>query len=102
MAREDCKRLVTANFHAPNARHVRVTMRRCDETVQITVLDDGIGFDISQTDLSPRRKGGFGLFNIRERLEYMGGSLLVESTPGKGTRASLVLGLNHDTIETGS
>ena len=84
-----------------SARHIRVTMRRCNETVQITVHDDGVGFDVSKTDFKPGRKGGFGLFNIRERLEYMGGSLQVESKPGKGTRASLVLGLNHDKINSG-
>jgi PAS domain S-box-containing protein len=91
--------LVNAVKHA-SARHIRVTMRRSSETVEIAVHDDGVGFDVSKTDFKPGRKGGFGLFNIRERLEYMGGSLQVESKPGKGTRACLVLGLNHDKIDS--
>ena len=33
--------------------------------------------------------GGFGLFTIRERLEYLGGSLAIESAPGQGSRFTL-------------
>ena len=34
-------------------------------------------------------KGGFGFFNIRQRLEGLGGRLDIESTPGRGTVASI-------------
>ncbi|HEY6838589.1 MAG TPA: ATP-binding protein, partial [Geobacteraceae bacterium] len=44
---------------------------------------------------------GFGLFSMRERLVYLGGSLLVESRPGQGTRVTLTAPLKtaHDTGE---
>jgi signal transduction histidine kinase len=42
------------------------------------------------------------LFSIRERLEYLGGSLSVRSVPGQGTKAALALRLNKDTIKLGS
>jgi signal transduction histidine kinase len=32
---------------------------------------------------------GFGLFDVRERLDYLGGSLTIQSKPGKGTTAAL-------------
>jgi len=39
--------------------------------VEVTVEDDGVGFDVSKLRLPSDTKGGFGLFNIRERLEYI-------------------------------
>ena len=68
----------------------------------ITVQDDGVGFHVSRQAFKPGRQGGYGLFSIRERLEYLGGKVTVESTPGRGTKAALALTLNHDTIKSGS
>lgn len=33
--------------------------------------------------------GGFGLFNVRERLGQMGGGMEISATPGSGTRVLL-------------
>ena len=84
------------------ARHIRVSMNCRNNSIEITVQDDGAGFDVSRNAFRPGRRGGYGLFSIRERLEYLGGSLAVESLPGRGTRAALALELNHDTIKPGS
>ena len=84
------------------ARHIRVSMNCRNNSIEITVQDDGAGFDVSRNAFRPGREGGYGLFSIRERLEYLGGSLAVESLPGRGTRAALALELNHDTIKPGS
>jgi len=84
------------------AHRIRVSMNRLDNTVEITVQDDGVGFHVSRHGFRPGRQGGYGLFSIRERLEYLGGKVTVESTPGRGTKAALALTLNHDTIESGS
>ena len=84
------------------ARHIRVSINCRNNSIEITVQDDGAGFDVSRNAFRPGREGGYGLFSIRERLEYLGGSLAVESLPGRGTRAALALELNHDTIKPGS
>lgn len=84
------------------AHRVRVSMSRHNNSVEITVQDDGVGFHVSRQAFTPGRERGYGLFSIRERLEYLGGSVTVESNPGRGTRAALALTLNRDTIETGS
>jgi PAS domain S-box-containing protein len=84
------------------AHRIRVSMSRHNNAVEITVQDDGVGFHASRQAFRPGRQGGYGLFSIRERLEYLGGSMTVESTPGRGTRADLALTLNHDTIESGN
>ncbi len=87
--------LVNAAKHA-HADLVTVSMSRSENSVQIMIRDDGRGFDTSRKVFKPGRKGGYGLFSIGERLQYMGGDLLVESRPGKGTKVCLSLGLKQD------
>jgi DNA-binding NarL/FixJ family response regulator len=53
----------------------------------IKVTDQGKGFDAGAAETSPKSDGGFGLFNIRERLAFLGASLSIDSAPGKGTTA---------------
>ncbi len=81
--------LVNAAKHA-HARIVGVTVDRIDDEIQITVEDDGIGFNTSDLeDRSPHRTEGFGLFSIRERLTHMGGTMYIQSTRTKGTKVVL-------------
>jgi signal transduction histidine kinase len=77
--------LINVVKHA-GANSVKVGIAAQNSEVVITVEDDGVGFDTSKLGLPSGTKGGFGLFNIRERLEYMGGRLEIDSAPGKGTR----------------
>ncbi len=63
-----------------NATHVTVKLRERAPNVVLEVTDDGRGFDPG----SPTRS--FGLLGMRERTGSVGGSLEVQSTPGKGTR----------------
>ena len=66
-----------------NASDVRVEVQLEDEELLVTVADDGVGFG----DRFPvTREGHFGMEQMRELAEDMGGTLLVESVPGSGTR----------------
>ncbi len=71
------------------ARSVGVSVGREDETVLVEVQDDGVGFDTEKVLSIHEEAGGFGLFDVRERLDYLGGSLSIQSEPGKGTTATL-------------
>ncbi len=72
------------------AQKVTVCIERVGESVCIIVSDDGVGFDVDHTDLTMHRTGGFGLFNIRERLDYIGGSIEIQSLPGQGSTFVLI------------
>jgi PAS domain S-box-containing protein len=87
--------LVNIAKHA-NARNVTVWTRRVDDQVQVTVEDDGVGFDTSRLGSHTNQTEGFGLFSIRERLGYIGGSLDVDSRPGLGTRVTLVTPIEQE------
>ena len=63
-----------------------------DDTLCITVADQGAGFDPAK--LVDRAKGGqvgWGLFSIRERVTLLGGRLDIDSAPGRGTRFRLIV-----------
>ena len=71
----------------------RVCMRRAGEHLEIIVEDNGVGFAPDQLGASSGKIEGFGLFSIRERLNYFGGRMEIESTPGEVTRVTLSLPL---------
>ncbi len=59
--------------------------------LRITVSDHGVGFDIESVPTTGRMLSQFGLFSLRERMKTIGGYLDVQSQPGQGTQATLVL-----------
>jgi signal transduction histidine kinase len=63
------------------AQHVSIELRYAPASVCLTVSDDGEGFAAGQA--SPT--GHFGLLDMRERAQFMGSHLRVESEPGRGT-----------------
>lgn len=71
--------LTNIERHA-QAHTVSITLRGSAESVRLTVVDDGIGFNVAQVE---RRHAGIGLRNIRERVEHFGGRLELASTPGR-------------------
>jgi len=81
------------------AKRVEVALKKEDNTLVLTVKDDGIGFDVqpeasNSTLKTPHSKlslGGNGLRNMRSRALGLGGTLEVTSTPGAGTEILLVL-----------
>jgi PAS domain S-box-containing protein len=78
------------------ASNAEVSIRKDGNNIRIDIADDGVGFDTAKIGLYGDENGGFGLFNIRERLDYFGGSFKIESKVGQGTSVSLVAPLNID------
>ena len=70
------------------AKRIKITLQfRSDDTVQLTVHDDGRGLDEGSLDATGTR---FGLQGIRERVDKLGGVLRIESTPGDGTELTVI------------
>ncbi len=88
--------LTNARKHAgASAASVRVSARSTH--TEFVVEDDGAGFDPT----GPRQQG-FGLCTMRERTESVGGSLHIESAPGRGTRVVVRLPGGHGSQPTAS
>ncbi|TMB63496.1 MAG: sensor histidine kinase [Chloroflexi bacterium] len=79
--------LQNVHKHA-QANTVGVVWQRSSQTWALHVTDDGVGFDLVK---AARRMKSVGLLAMRERAELIGGSLQIQSLPGKGTAVTLLL-----------
>ena len=70
-----------------NASKVRVNIRRIDDSIEVVVEDNGVGFDPAEVRSTAGKRAKFGLFSIRESLENLGGHFKIESKPGAGCKA---------------
>ena len=86
--------LINVSKHA-QARNVTVSIKKQENSIRITVEDDGAGFDTARIISSTKRTKGFGLFSIHERLHFVGGHIKVESECGRGTRVTLMAPLKR-------
>ena len=68
-----------------NASRVTVTVAYGKAGVELTLSDNGIGFDSNIPRQWDKDKGGFGLISMRERAQLLGGALTVKSSLGSGT-----------------
>ena len=76
------------------AKHTRATKVNIHITwqsdgLQILIEDNGQGFAPQTAGIPVPAGDGFGLFSIRERLSCIGGSLVIQSTPHKGTEVTI-------------
>ena len=85
--------LINIVKHA-GAESFSVSVGRDRQSIRIQVEDDGVGFDMPEEGFHMSKKGGFGLFNIGDRLSYLSGTFEFESQPGHGTRVTLIAPLD--------
>ena len=69
------------------ADNINIELTISKSRISLDVTDNGKGFAVEElkTRKFDRLKGGFGIEGIRERVELIRGSMLIQSTPGKGT-----------------
>jgi PAS domain S-box-containing protein len=85
--------LINTVKHA-QANQVSVSMEITNGLLKIVVRDDGVGFKFRSELQSVKLDGSFGLFSIKERMADLGGTLEIESEPGKGCTVILSMPLD--------
>src|SRR5229473_394058 len=90
--------LTNAVKHA-KARNVWIRAWKERDALCCSIRDDGAGFDALQVQTEPSRKG-LGLIAMQERMSAIGGTLRVESCPGRGTELSVRVPLEVDHANT--
>ena len=83
---QECVNNIIKHAHATAGK---VTIKRWYNRLNIDVEDNGTGFDVSFQRTQNER--GIGLQGIIERARFIGGTMRVESSPGKGTRVLITI-----------
>jgi signal transduction histidine kinase len=73
------------------ASQIRVKLREEDGSLLILVEDDGVGFDREAVAQRAKRGEHLGLLGMTERVRSAGGTMVLDSTPGNGSRIEVRL-----------
>lgn len=75
------------------AKHVRIELCRRGNDLEVTIRDDGSGFDVKAARAKASGGGSMGLLGMQERAELVGGRLSIESAPVQGTTIKVLLSI---------
>jgi signal transduction histidine kinase len=78
------------------AKNIDIYLARQNESLKLTVRDDGTGFKVEE------KNGGLGLIGMEERVRELKGSMLISSQPGSGTILSVQLPVFQDKYDSHS
>ncbi len=81
-----------------NATEANLAIRREGRAVYLRIQDDGQGFIPVAAAPREARRGGFGLIGMAERVRMLGGTYLIDSAPGQGTRITIKLKITDDVL----
>lgn len=75
------------------ATEVKIRLYEEEDCVCLSVIDDGVGFDVTQVQngRSGTKKGGFGLHTMQERAQAHNGHVTLRSESGQGTAVTVCL-----------
>jgi PAS domain S-box-containing protein len=86
--------LLTNIIKHANANLITLNIYKGKKYYYISVEDDGVGFK-KQNSKKASKDGGFGLLSITERLDSIKGQFNIDSEPGKGTKATVLIPLEE-------
>jgi len=84
-----------AKKHA-EASHIWVRLAVEGDLFVAQVEDDGRGFDVDAVERNYGSRGSLGMINLKERTDLVEGTLNIESTPGRGTRITLLVPIDRE------
>ena len=88
--RSICELITNCVKHA-NCTSITITLWSYNHRCFAEVMDNGIGFEYKKIDLKDMTDSGFGLFSIKERIDYSYGEMKIETALGQGTKITLTL-----------
>lgn len=73
------------------AKNVDIRFYYKNNRIELTVADDGKGFDVNSI-----RKGSNGIYNMRDRVEILGGTMNIRSLPNQGTTIEVMVDIDKE------
>ncbi|WP_439481096.1 ATP-binding protein [Cyclobacterium plantarum] len=90
-----CQEAVNNAIKYAAAKEVKITLSHNSQTLHLEIADDGRGFDIKKLEEKGHfSASGHGLFNIRERANFINGQCEIRTEPGKGTSINISVPLD--------
>ena len=89
-----CQEAMSNIARHAHAESVLVQLSEGEGEIRIEIEDDGRGFEPDNVSHAERRH--FGLMGIEERVEILGGKVVIDSAPGQGTRIRLAVPLPRE------
>jgi signal transduction histidine kinase len=83
------KELVNNVVKHSNAQHCFITLDCTDNTLVLSVKDDGDGYEVKKI------KEGNGIANVKERVDSIRGRIEIKTAPGKGALVTIYKPLKH-------
>lgn len=77
--------------HHAQAKQASVIISYLPEAVNLRIIDDGVGFKMPVSMSEYAANGHYGLLGLYERAELIGATLVIHSSPGKGTELTISL-----------
>lgn len=78
------------------AKEVNISFKQFTNDYIITISDNGIGFDLETMREKAISQKKFGLFSLMERIKFIGGEVLINTEPNKGTKAVIKLPIKQE------
>lgn len=79
------------------ATEAKIVIEYSSSRINVSISDNGIGFDPNRILENEKTSiSGYGLANMRERVELLGGNLVIKSSPSEGTRISFYILLSKE------
>ena len=77
------------------ATEVELTLTRENSSVHATVTDNGKGFDLKKLE-NKKQPRGIGMASMKERSSFLGGTVSIDSAPGRGTKVFVSIPVKPD------
>ena len=95
-----CQEALNNAIRHSRARKIAITIETVGHELQLSVTDDGVGFDPQARRAEAPASGSLGLMSMEQRARRAGGRLEVEAVPGGGTRVRASFALGARSTET--
>jgi signal transduction histidine kinase len=76
------------------AKNVQIDLRRDPRTVELSVVDDGVGFDVEEARMRAQAGESLGLVHMMELAYMAGGIIIITSAKGSGSTVRVSFPLN--------
>ncbi len=86
-----CQEVLNNIIKYAKAKSVVTTLAYSPEFFELSITDDGVGFDTKLAAFQSGEKGSTGLLNIQKRARLINADVSIKSEPGQGTMATILI-----------